>query len=159
MAGCCTTTGCNNSFIGYQAAPATATSNNSVTLGNSSITTIRAQVTTITALSDIRDKTDVEPIPLGLEFIRELRPVKFTWNTRDGAIVGKKAAGFIAQEVLALTEKYKMKDWMGLVLEDNPEKLEANVMGAYPILVRAVQELADKVDWLSDELNLLKNKQ
>jgi len=84
-----------------------------------------------------------------------LRPVKFTWNRRDGALAGQKAAGFIAQEVLSLTEKYNTKDWMGLVLEDNPEKLEANVMGAYPIVIRAIQQLAEENDNLKIRISAL----
>ena len=96
-------------------------------------------------------------IPLGLQVIRDLRPVKFTWNTRDGSRVGVKSAGFIAQEVLAVSNKYGLGDWLHLVLEDNPEKLEATVANVFPVLIRAVQELADQVDYLTNEVAVLKN--
>ena len=79
-AGCTNTTGCNNTFLGYNAIGVNATSVNTITLGNASIATIRAQVTTITALSDCRDKTNIQGIPVGLEFIKDIRPVKFEWN-------------------------------------------------------------------------------
>ena len=144
FAGCSNQTGCNNIFLGCNAQGVTNASNNTITLGNASIATIRAQVTTITALSDQRDKTNVEDIPLGLDFLMEIRPVKFTWNMRDGAKVGQQEGGFIAQELLALTEKYNVKDWMSLVLEENPERLEATPGKLLPIMVKAIQELAEK---------------
>jgi hypothetical protein len=67
---------------------------------------------------------------------------------RDGAKVGVKEAGFIAQELLEVTERYGVKDWLPLVLESNPEKLEATPGKLVPVLVKAIQELANKVDAL-----------
>ena len=49
------TTGVNNTGIGLNAQPSTATVSNTITLGNSSIATLRCQVTTITALSASRN--------------------------------------------------------------------------------------------------------
>ena len=60
------TTGSNNTFIGYQSANTSSTVSNVITLGNSSITEIRAAVTGITGLSDIRDKTDILPLNYGM---------------------------------------------------------------------------------------------
>jgi hypothetical protein len=70
---------------------------------------------------------------------------------RDGAKVGVKEAGFIAQELLAVTEKYGVKDWLPLVLERNPEKLEATPGRLIPVIVRAIQELADEIDKLKNK--------
>ena len=70
------TTGINNTAIGYDADGSSATVSNEITLGNSSVTTLRCQVTTITAISsDRRDKTEIEALTIGLEFIRKLKPV------------------------------------------------------------------------------------
>jgi hypothetical protein len=143
-AGLTNTTGINNTFLGAGSTGATATSSNTITLGNGSITTIRAQVTTITALSDQRDKTDIENIPHGLDLIMELRPVKFTWNMRDGSKVGIQEAGFIAQELKALVEQYGIKEWLPLTLDDNPDRLEATPGKLLPVMVKAIQELATK---------------
>ena len=93
------TTGSSNIVIGYQAAPSSTSVSNTITFGNSSITTLRCQVTTITSLSDARDKKDIQNIPAGLSFINRLRPVSFTWNMRDGGKVGVPEFGFIAQEL------------------------------------------------------------
>jgi hypothetical protein len=121
-------------------------------LGNASIATIRAQVTTITALSDARDKTNIETIPVGLDFIKDLKPVKFEWNMRDGAKVGIQEGGFIAQELLATEEKFGTKEWTQIVYESNPERLEAAPGKLIPILVKAVQELSAKVEALEAQL-------
>ena len=146
------TTGNNNIVIGATAATATATTNNSVTLGNSSITVLRCAVTSITSLSDARDKKDIAPIGLGLNFIKELNPVKFVWNERN--VDGKHNiadSGFIAQDLKALEDKYNAADVLKLVYNENPEKLEASYGRLIPVLVKAIQELTAKVEELENK--------
>lgn len=152
-AGVTLTTGNNNSFLGKGAQPATATTSNSITLGNSSITVLRCQVTSITALSDARDKKDVVDLSFGLDFIRKLRPVEFTWDMRDGGKVDVKDSGFIAQELKAAQEEADGKDVLQLVYEDNPEKLEASAGRLIPVLVKAIQELAAELEELKKKVN------
>lgn len=147
--------GDNNIFIGYSAEPSNSTISNEITLGNSSITTLRAQVTSITALSDRRDKTNIIPIGEGLEFLKKLNPVSFIWNTRDKAKVGIKSAGFIAQELLELQKQSKIGDNLDLVSENNPEKLEARYNNLIPVIVKAIQEESDEKD---KEIKVLKDK-
>jgi len=146
------TTGANNLLLGNNAQSPTTTSSNVITLGNSSISCIRAQVTTISALSDQRDKTNVVDLPLGLQFILDLRPVKFTWNMRDGGKVGTDDTGFIAQEVLSVEDKYNVGQYLDMVGRENPDKLEIKPGKLIPILVKAIQELSDKVDLLESKL-------
>ncbi len=152
-AACNLTSGNNNIAIGSGAALATGASSNSVTLGNSSITTIRAAVTTITSLSDIRDKTDIIALPVGLDLVKNLNPVKFTWQQREPNEVkdGKSEAGFIAQELQQAEDQFNA-DYLGLVYDDNPEKLEASPGKLIPVLVKAIQELSAKVDELEAKL-------
>jgi hypothetical protein len=146
------TVGINNTIIGYQACTAGVNSNNSVTLGNSAITTLRCAVTTITSLSDERDKKDIKDLSTGLEFVEALRPVEFTWNDRDES--GKHNVadfGFIAQDLKKAQEDAEKAEVLKLVYEENPEKLEASYGKLIPILVKAIQEL-------SEEVKQLKNK-
>ena len=56
------TSGNNNIHIGYNTRPASNTASNAITLGNSSHTVIRAAVTTITSLSDERDKKEIQEL-------------------------------------------------------------------------------------------------
>lgn len=146
------TTGSNNICLGDDTQAATATTNNSITLGNTTHNILRCAVTSITSLSDKRDKKEIETLPVGLDFVNGLKPVKFVWNDREEN--GKHDIadfGFIAQDLKASQEKIKMADTLKLVYEENPKKLEASYGKLIPILVKAIQEL-------SAEVELLKNK-
>lgn len=148
FAGQTLTTGENNTLVGYDAQPSSATVSNTITLGNTSITTLRCAVTTITSLSDERDKKDISDISYGLDLINELRPVQFEWNTRDGEKTGQKDIGFIAQELASLEDSLDAHEILGLTYRDNPEKLEASYGRLVPILVKAVQELSARIEQL-----------
>ena len=154
-AGSANTSGTNNTFIGYNAQGVSTTTNNAITLGNASVATLRCQVTTITALSDRRDKKDIVDIPAGLNLIEKLRPVSFVWNMRDGGKVGIPEFGFIAQELQEAQSDVGVTV-PNLVYEENPEKLEASAGTLIPVLVKAIQELKHEVDSLKSELFALK---
>jgi hypothetical protein len=144
FAGANITSGGNNSCIGRAAYASSATVNNEITLGDSSITTLRCQVTSITSLSDARDKTNIQPLIPGLNFINRLSPVSFDWNMRDGGKIGVADTGFIAQDLQAcqsLTQEFIP----GLVYAENPNKLEAAYGKLIPVLVKAIQELTARV--------------
>jgi hypothetical protein len=155
QAGDSITTGANNIVIGNDADASSATVGNEITLGNSSIATLRCQVTTITSLSDARDKTNIVDLDAGLNLINAVRPVAFDWNMRDGGKVGEHDTGFIAQELQAAQEVAGVSI-PGLVFDNNPEKLEAGYGKLLPVMVKAIQELSAKVDALQAELNQLK---
>ena len=133
------TTGSNNTFIGYNASGSSATASNVITLGNSSIGDLRCQVTSISGLSDARDKTDIAPIPAGLAFVNALNPVSFVWNMRDGGKVGIPEFGFIAQDLQQVQADHGTVP--NLVRDENPDKLEASAGTLIPVLVKAIQEL------------------
>lgn len=151
-------TGSNITTIGYQAWASSSSANNEITLGNSSVTALRCAVTSITSLSDERDKKDITDLEYGLDFIESLQPKQFVWDNRTEIAVtkdeegndvteeihsankGKKDFGFIAQEVQALDN-----DVLRLVYDENPDKLEMSYGKLVPILVKAVKELSDKV--------------
>ena len=171
------TIGSNNTFIGYDAGGSVALSGNNntcigngsspsgpgaaneITLGNASITSLRCADQTIAALSDARDKTKIENLQLGLEFINSLRPVKFEWKTREGSAKdGTEEAGFIAQELLEVEEKTNCKDYLKLVYEANPDRLEAAYARLIPVLVKSVQDLSEQNTKLKEEIEILKSK-
>ena len=140
--------GNNSTMIGNNAQGSTNSVDNEITLGNSSIATLRCQVTSITSLSDARDKKDVEDANIGLDFINDLRPVKFVWDTRDGAKKDIKEVGFIAQELDEVQQKHGVEDHLQLVLKNNPDKLEASQGKLIPILVQAIKDLKKEIDEL-----------
>jgi hypothetical protein len=147
-----TTTGSNNVCLGLSSNAATATTSNSITLGNNSHNILRCAVTSITSLSDARDKEEVAELAVGLEFVKELNPVSFVWNDREETGKhGVKDFGFIAQDLKSTQEKYEMAETLGLVYEENPEKLEASYGKLIPILVQAIKELSAKVEVLENK--------
>ena len=153
----------NNTLIGYGATASATNANNEITLGNSNITELRCADTTISSLSDARDKTDVIDLPWGLDFVDSLRPVQFTWDRRvltpedeNWAMNGKKRAGFLAQELqTAMTDN--ANDVLDLVYESNPERLEVKMGKLVPMLTQAIKELKAEVDTLKAEVAALKN--
>ncbi len=156
IAGSSISTGTNNTCIGTNSQPSSATASNEFILG-SGVGVIRCAVGTITTTSDARDKKDIEILDAGLQFVDKLKPVKFVWNMRDGGKVDIPAMGFIAQD-LQQVQKDTGIVIPNLVYESNPERLEASYGTLLPVLVKAVQELSEKVTSLETELNELKNK-
>lgn len=121
---------------------------NQITLGNSSVASLRCNVQSISSLSDERDKTDIIEIAEGLEFVNKLNPVTFTWNQRDGNRVGVKASGFIAQDLLELQNESSIGENLDLITDTDPERLEARYNNLLPILVKAIQELTARINVL-----------
>jgi hypothetical protein len=157
------TTGSNVTSIGYYAVPSSTTVSNEFTLGNTSVTNLRCNDQTISSLSDVRDKTNIENIPVGLDYIKAMRPVMFDWNrrpfiTEDGdeiineVFVGRKDFGFIAQELDTVQETFGYSDHTRLVHKENPDAWEADPMKTYPILIKAVQQLSELVETLTQRV-------
>jgi len=151
------TSGSNNINIGYGSQSSIPSISNEITLGNNSITTLRCNTQTITSLSDIRDKKNIQDIPLGLNFINNLHPVEFEWNARDGSRVDKKEFGFIAQELKSSQEIFGI-NVPNLIYEENPDRLEASYGVLIPIMVKAIKELTELTAKQQLEINELKSK-
>jgi hypothetical protein len=145
----------NNTVLGYGANNASGTGNNRITLGNSQITNLRCNDTSISSLSDERDKTDIQDTTLGLDFIKDVRPVDFTWDRRDGTMGSMKDVGFIAQELWDTELKHSSTHRTRIVQFDTTDRLEAAPNRMFPILVKAVQELSAKNEELEARLAVL----
>ena len=158
--------GTNCSVFGYNAQPSTNSVSNEITLGDANVTALRCQVTTITSLSDQRDKTDIQDLNIGLNIIEKVRPVSYLWDKRewypDGVRDGSKTdtnirIGFIAQELKEMMEQTDTK-YLNLVYESNPEKLEATPQNLFVPAIKAIQELNSKVKNLESRIFALENK-
>src|SRR4029077_11888538 len=127
-AGNAISTGSNNTSVGNSAGTANgsnrqcfgfnaqASIDNQVNLGDTNIVQIRAQVTVITAYSDLRLKKNVKTLDVPNGFMEELRAVRFQWDPTkypDGCSDAVQV-GMIAQELDALQTKYGV-EWLGLV--------------------------------------------
>jgi len=143
-------TGDNN--ISIDGTPSSASVSGSITLGSTVHNVLRCNVTSITSLSDARDKKGIAELSAGLDFVNTLKPVSFVWDDRneDGRH-DVKDFGFIAQDLKKSQEDAKLADTLKLVYEENPEKLEASYGKLIPVLVQAIKELSAKVEALENK--------
>jgi hypothetical protein len=124
---------------------------NAVTLGGSGArwSAVWAATGTIQT-SDARQKTDIAPCDLGLDFILALNPVRYRWlvgGNEDGeARAGRRVHyGLLAQEVEVALDG---RDFGGHVLADPADAESEQGLrydGFIAPLIRAVQELAERV--------------
>jgi hypothetical protein len=167
------TTGINNTAIGINALASNVSGSYNVGIGpgvSSSSSTVSNEVNiyngSITArfqgaasawnfVSDARDKTDIQDLTLGLEFISALKPRRFKWNLRNSKVdIGKPSAGFIAQEVLQAVERFSAP-YTNLIDTNDPNQYTFAQANMIPILVKAVQELTIMVKDLQTAARLV----
>ena len=158
------TTGSNNSCLGQgsggSASPRNITNeSNNIVLGNNSITDASIKVDW-TVTSDKRDKTDVETLTMGLDFVNQLNPVTYRWDMRsdyddatpDGTHKKQKLfSGLLAQDVETLerTYNYKVEDETALITSKGEDgNYGLTYQRLIPVLINAVKELSAKVDAL-----------
>jgi hypothetical protein len=130
------TSGSNNIAIGYNAQVPTATADNQIRLGNTSITYAGIQVAW-SVTSDRRYKENIQPLNLGLGFISKLNPVSYYRKADEKQ---RTEYGLIAQEV-----EQVLKD-CGV---ENPGMLTITDKGMYELryndllapMIKAIQEL------------------
>ena len=129
------------------------TENNRVVVGTTATTNAYIQVAW-TVVSDQRDKTDIEDIGYGLDFVQKLRPVKFKRDNRDryengisnGTQKDKKyTLGFLAQNV-AEAEAGSGASELLIVDDEKPDNLKLVETSMIPVLVKALQELKAEFD-------------
>ena len=103
---------------------------------------------TLSQLSDERKKDNIADITLGLDAIKELRPVSFDWKNNKG----NNQLGFIAQEV----ESTSLKQLVGTYKDENIEDCKSlNKDGMIPVLVKAIQEQQELIETLTTRIETL----
>ena len=148
-------TGDNNVCIGYQAGQSGSPSgqisgqSNYVCIGNNSITNAYVAVAW-TVPSDIRDKTNVGEVPLGLEFLSQVNPISYQFKeSRDSdEAVGKVIYGYSAQDILAAEGSESV-----IVDASDSEHLKMTNDNLIPVLHNAILELKAENDALKARLD------
>ena len=167
------TSGSNNLLFGqnagrtgyqspYQSIAGITSGSNQIHMGNESHTTARIQISW-TVNSDARDKTDVNPLDLGLEFVKQLNPVTYRWDKRsdyedrtpDGTNkLPELTLGFLAQEVEVIEKSfgYDVADKTNLVVDRIVDQDHYGITyeKMVPILTKAIQELEARVKELEN---------
>jgi hypothetical protein len=174
------TTGSNNLLFGvaagrtgYQSPQSIAgvtSHNHQIHMGNESHTTARIQISW-TVNSDARDKTDITPIDVGLDFVKQLNPVTYRWDKRsdyedrtpDGTNkLPELTLGFLAQEVEVVEKSfgYDVANQTNLVVDRIPEQDHYGITyeKMVPILTKAIQEQQTIIDDLKSRLETLENQ-
>jgi hypothetical protein len=156
--------GTNCTYIGAGAqplgGPSSAPVNNQLVLGNPNVSTIYC-ATTLTTPSDMRDKSNVDPIsPVEAgAFLDLVEPVRFVWEQRPS--VGTKRdipdTGFLAQNLVEAQSKSGC-NLPRLVDEGDPEHLRVCYTNMLPPLVSVVRSMRQEMIELKDELRELRRK-
>ena len=114
------------------------------------------------AASDSRLKKDVTDSTVGLEFIKDLRPVTFKWNAKNAIAdslpqydadssdpvygQGKAHHGFIAQEVKTVIDAHSdVVNGHNIWAEDPNGTQQVAPSALVPMLVKAIQELEARI--------------
>jgi len=177
------TTGNYHTIVGAYSSPANTSTNSEVVIGrnvlgvgqgyatfgsSSSRTYVSMGSTTWGSTSDERLKTNIVDEPVGLDFINDLRPVKFNWKKKkdvDSTLFpniheadsedrvqdtgdGIDMHGFIAQELEATVANYSDLGDLGhqIYKETDDGIYTAAPTALLPMLVKAIQELKTELD-------------
>jgi len=121
--------------------------------------------------SDVNKKTNIENDSLGLNFINNLRTVKFNWRpnsefpkhyndyseTKNDMDTDTRLHGMIAQEVKAALDIEGVDTFGGWLEDEDGSQRISQEMFVHP-LIKAVQELSTQVGELQQELKALKGE-
>jgi hypothetical protein len=152
---------------------AKTTIDNSISLGNSSILSIKGQVSP-TTYSDARVKTDIQENVPGLAFIKKLHPVTYRYDIhRQNELMGIKDianwpskydiekmtfTGFLAQDVEAAARSIGY-DFSGVDAPKNDKTLYGLRYAEFTVpLVKAVQEQQAIIEGQKTEITDLKTQ-
>jgi hypothetical protein len=124
---------------------AASTANNHIRIGNSQ--TLATTPASWTVVSDRRAKSDIKDSPLGLDFIKTLRPVSYFKKNDENK---KTEYGFIAQEVEATLKKAGDSN-NGVIYVDHDGNYGMRYNDIIPITVKAVQEQQELIEELKKE--------
>jgi hypothetical protein len=142
-AGSAITSGSDNVVIGANAQVLNAAASNQVRIGSSTINYAGVQVAwSIT--SDKRWKNTIQNSPLGLDFIKTLRPVSYIRNDDK---IGKTEYGFIAQELEdALIKAGDSNN--AIISKDDNGMYGVRYNDFISITVKAIQEQQEQIEEL-----------
>jgi len=162
FAGQYTFSGSDNVYIGFNADGATSnlsnsiaigsgsvvSASNTVVVGNAAMTSIGGQVGWST-LSDARLKKEVRKEPLGLDFILQLRPVRYSYIAKDQQ--GIDYSGFIAQDVEQIA-KLLNTSFSGVVAPKNEQDFYSVRYAEFVVpIVNSIQEQQKMIEDLKIE--------
>ncbi len=146
-------TGSNNIVIGYDA-NLTSSADNTVILGNSLNNSYKIWSSSWTYLSDQSAKHSISQIPVGLDFIKSLKPVEYIYNNETN---NSKTLGFVAQEMNESMKQFGLKNY-GLVQQFDENRLGLRLNDLFPIITKAIQEQQEVIEKQQQDIDNLKKE-
>jgi len=138
----------NENVIGYAAV---GQGSNTFTLGNSSISSFYAGTSTITSISDERDKKDISIVNNAINIIENIVPIVYEWNPRDkDCNKTEKECGFSAQNLLEVQNN--VEQYLDLVDINDLNNLKIKRDNLIPIILKCIQELSNEYDILEKKI-------
>lgn len=152
--------------IGYKST--TSNTNGHTAAGNSTMTAFQVEGAAWVVTSDSRDKADITQLDdnLGLNFVRNLRPVKFNFDfrqsyvqkcgfefgTKDGTLEqDEESYGFIAQEIEEVLQDLNV-EFDGLKNSENKLKYRLTYESLIAPIVKSLQETIVKLEYLESKV-------
>jgi len=160
----------NVTMLGSTIANGQCTGNNQVLVGNTGVTAIRAQVTSITAYSDKRFKSNIQDDVVGLPFIMKLKPVSYNenpeilhhiWGTPDSLLKNidhseiKKIrfTGLLAQDVEQAMKGSGYTSFTGIDIPNNDKEVYSLRYGDFTMpMIKAIQEQQQIIEKQSQQI-------
>jgi hypothetical protein len=145
--------GGNNTAVGYNAQVPDGNASNQIRIGNSEINYAGVQVPWHVT-SDRIWKEDIKTLPLGLDFVKQLKPVDYIRKKNQN---NTREMGFIAQDVelLLLNSGYKGQ---GFLTEDDEGLLSLRYNDFIALLTKAIQDQQILIEDLKERIEFLENK-
>jgi len=130
------------------------TEDNRFCMGSTGVTNAYIQVAW-TVVSDARDKTEIAPVPHGLDFVNALKPTSFRYKIDRDATEGhgQTRYGFLAQDILALEGDNPV-----IIDNEQPDKLRMTDQSLIAVMVNAIQEQQEIIENLETRLLALETK-
>lgn len=100
--------------------------------------------------SDLREKGSVQTTPLGLDFIRELDPISWTWKNRQD---NRTHYGLSAQDVKRAADTVGSVDFGGYIYAADTDSYHLQYSEFVAPIVAAIQEIADRLERLESGNN------
>jgi hypothetical protein len=165
-AGCCIVNADYTISVGSNAT--TSDANGHTVAGNSSVCSHKVGAVAWSVLSDRRDKTDIEPLEnnLGLNFIRNLRPVKFNFDNRqsyvdkcgfefgikDNTLIQDfESYGFIAQEIETNIQNLQTH-FDALGYSENKISYRVTYDNFIAPIVKSLQQTIERLEYLESKI-------
>lgn len=103
--------------------------------------------------SDARDKTKIQHLNIGLDFINDLEPKSYRWKNKDNG----EHYGLIAQELIEICKKHNINANDIALIHNSKDKYGLRYTEFIAPMIQAIQELNTKIENLEKKIDEYKS--